>query len=77
MSEKFEEWYYGYDPLISEEAWYYGYAPLISEDMVSFVDTQNAYNQGRVDERNRIVERIKDNLTPSVAETVIAIIYAA
>ena len=38
---------------------------------------QKAYNQGIIDERNRIVERIKDNLTPSVAETVIAIIYAA
>jgi len=38
---------------------------------------KGGYNQGRVDERNRIVERIKDNLTPSVAETVIAIIYAA
>ena len=38
---------------------------------------QKAYNQGRVDEKTRIVEKIKDNLTPSVAETVIAIIYAA
>jgi len=64
MSEKFEEWYYGYDP-------------LISEDMVSFVDTQNAYNQGIIDERNRIVERLKDNLNPSVYDTVIRIIHAA
>uniref|UniRef100_A0A6M3JPV6 Uncharacterized protein n=1 Tax=viral metagenome TaxID=1070528 RepID=A0A6M3JPV6_9ZZZZ len=38
---------------------------------------QKTYNQGIIDERNRIVERLKDNLTPSVAETVIAIIYAA
>ena len=57
--------------------WYYGYDPLISEDMVSFVDTQNAYNQGIIDERNRIVERLKDNLNPSVYDTVIRIIHAA
>ena len=34
-------------------------------------------SDGCVSERSRIVERIKDNLTPSVAETVISIIYAA
>ena len=38
---------------------------------------QKAYNQGRVDERNRIVERLKDNLNPSVYDTVIRIIHAA
>ena len=38
---------------------------------------EKAYNQGRVDERSRIVERLKDNLNPSVYDTVIRIIHAA
>ena len=48
------------------------YTEYIIEKLV-----QKAYNRGQVAERVRIIKRLKDNLKPSVYDTVIRIIHAA
>ena len=76
MSDKFES-IYGNEPTVVFSYNMTDRAMWQIRKQVWTLAYTEGITDGHVNERNRIVERLKDNLTPSVAETVIAIIYAA